>query len=69
MERDAPLWLRHLRENVCANDPALERYVLDWLAWVVQKPAEKPRVALLFSGPQGSGKNMLNPNAISITKT
>lgn len=52
-----PYWWAHLRTNICGDNETHMGYVLDWCAWLFQKPAEKPRVALLLSGEQGEGKN------------
>lgn len=40
------------------HDNALFDYVMHWLAHLVQNPAEKSGVALLFKGRQGCGKNI-----------
>lgn len=50
-------WLEHLRENVCHKDAALYRWVVGYFAHLVQKPGEKPLVALVFRGAKGVGKS------------
>lgn len=51
--------LRHLREVICRNDEAIYRWVLGWLAHMVQKPWEKPGSALVLRGKKGAGKDTL----------
>lgn len=51
------LYLEHIRNVVCAGDRKLERYVLGWLAHLVQQPREIPGVALILRGGKGVGKD------------
>lgn len=37
---------------------AVMQWVLRWLALPLQRPGAKPRTALVFHGPQGTGKNL-----------
>jgi putative DNA primase/helicase len=41
-----------------ANPAEVYDWVLKWLAYPVQHPGAKMRTALVFHGPQGTGKNM-----------
>lgn len=50
-------FLNHVRENVCDNEPRLFDYIMTYFAHLVQKPSEKPLVALVFRGGKGVGKN------------
>lgn len=50
-------WLRHGLENVCNGDAGLFRYMLSYFAHMIQRPWEKPLVALVFKGEKGVGKN------------
>lgn len=59
LELKFPCWLRHLRVNVCNNEPLAYEYVLNWFSFLLQHMGKKPRVALLLSGRQGHGKNSL----------
>lgn len=52
-------FLDHTRRNVCGNDEQLTRWLLGFFAHLVQKPGEKPLVALVFRGSKGVGKNAL----------
>lgn len=51
--------LRHVRENVCSGDEALYQYVVKWMAFAVQYPAQPGHVALVLRGRQGVGKGFL----------
>lgn len=65
-ERPDPIWKRaladflaHARENVCRGNGALFNWLMGYFAHLVQKPWEKPLVALVFRGGKGVGKNAL----------
>lgn len=53
-------YLKHINNVLCCEDekgePVLYTYVINWLAHLVQKPEEKPEVALGLLGEQGTGK-------------
>lgn len=48
-----------VEKALCSNDTGLSRYVLDWIAYLFQKPTEPARVALVFRGLKGTGKSTL----------
>lgn len=50
-------WLDHLRANVCNGDLKLADWLISYFAHLVQRPWEKPLVALCFKGEKGVGKN------------
>jgi hypothetical protein len=52
-------FLEHALQNVCNNDEALYRWLLGYFAHAIQRPFEKPLVALVFKGDKGTGKNAL----------
>jgi hypothetical protein len=53
-------WMRkHMFEVLAAGDDAVDAYVMRWLAWTVQNPAERAEVALVFRGKKGTGKGTL----------
>lgn len=58
-EASCALFLFHIRDVVCAGDPALATYLLGYLAYLVQHPAEKPGVALVLRGLKGTGKDVV----------
>lgn len=52
-------FLAHARDNVCHGDVALFRWLIGYFAHLVQRPWEKPLVAIVFRGGKGVGKNAL----------
>jgi hypothetical protein len=52
------LILKHILEVFASNEKILYNYILDWLAFRVQKPGEKNGKTLLFQSKPGSGKNI-----------
>lgn len=58
-EASCDLFLDHIYDNVCDGDPVLFRWVIGWMAHMVQKPWEKPGVALVFKGKRGVGKTIV----------
>jgi hypothetical protein len=43
-------WKEHLFENICSRDKALADWLTCWFAHLVQRPFEKPLVAIVFRG-------------------
>jgi hypothetical protein len=52
-------FLDHALSNVCGGDRALFRWLIGFFAHLIQRPYEKPLVALVFRGAKGVGKNAL----------
>lgn len=52
-------FLEHAKDNVCQGDENLFRWLIGYFAHLVQRPYEKPLVALVFRGSKGVGKNAL----------
>lgn len=50
-------FLDHVRTNVCGGHDDLCRWLLGYCAHLIQRPWEKPLVALVFRGAKGVGKN------------
>jgi hypothetical protein len=46
-------------ENVCHGDEALFNWLMGFFAHMIQRPWEKPLVAVAFRGEKGTGKNAL----------
>jgi hypothetical protein len=55
MDAVAP-FLRHMKEAIAGGDHDVFRYHLKWLAHMIQKPWEKPEIALVIIGKEGCGK-------------
>lgn len=51
--------LAHLKHVICSGDEAAFAYVEGYLAHLVQRPWEKPGVALVFQGLKGAGKDSI----------
>jgi len=49
-------WLDHVAENLCCNDGDVYDYLINWLAFIVQKPGVKTTVAPMIIGEHGTGK-------------
>jgi hypothetical protein len=52
-------FLEHAFENVCEKDQKLHRWLIGYFAHLIQKPWQKPMVALVMKGRKGVGKNAL----------
>ena len=52
-------FLEHALNNVCRGDKALCHWLMGFFAHLIQRPWEKPLVALVFQGKKGTGKNAL----------
>lgn len=55
---DCSLYLAHVRENICDNDPIKYRYCIGWMAYAVRHPDEPGHVAIVVQGLKGVGKNV-----------
>lgn len=52
-------FLEHALVNVCKGDTKLANWLISYFAHIVQRPWEKPLVALVMRGRKGVGKNAL----------
>lgn len=52
-------WREHALKNVCGGSELLCHWLIGWFAHAIQRPGEKPLVALVFKGGKGVGKNAL----------
>lgn len=50
--------LGHAFENICEQKDELFNWLIGFFAHLIQKPWEKPRVAVVFRGRKGVGKNV-----------
>lgn len=53
------LFLEHAHKNICRGDDTVYRWLMGWFAHLVQRPWEKPLVAVVFKGRKGTGKSAL----------
>ncbi|RPJ39973.1 MAG: hypothetical protein EHM35_00885, partial [Planctomycetaceae bacterium] len=59
---DCGLFLAHIRENICAGNEDHYRYLLGWMASLMQKPAQVGSVAIVLRGGEGVGKGFFAHN-------
>jgi hypothetical protein len=50
-------WTDHVLNNVCRGDSKLAHWFIGYMAHLIQRPWEKPLVALVLKGRKGTGKN------------
>ena len=60
--RDELIWT-----VMCRQSEALFNFTLDWMAALVQKPGRHAETALVFTGPQGVGKNVVAGEVLAHT--
>ncbi len=53
---DIGAYLLHIELIICNGDKDCYEYLINWLAHMVQKPEEKPEVAVVLKAGQGTGK-------------
>jgi hypothetical protein len=56
---DWSLLRRHLEEVLAAGDKTAAEYIIKWVAWAFQNPAERAQAAIVFRGKKGTGKGTL----------
>ena len=52
-------FLSHIRDNICEGDNFLFQWILGFFAHLIQRPYQKPHVALVFRGKKGVGKSAI----------
>ena len=52
------LYLAHVHDNIANGDEKIAAYLLDWMADAVQHPTDRPGVAVVLPGGQGTGKGV-----------
>ena len=50
---------RFILEHVCSNDKEMQQWIIDWIGFMVQKPAVKVVTSMVWRGTHGTGKNTL----------
>lgn len=61
--------LDHIQMHWCGGNDSQFNYVIRWLALLVQRPWEKPEVALVLRSREGSGKTIIVQILLSIFGT
>jgi hypothetical protein len=60
------LMREHIRTVMTSGNEEMFDYVINWLAWAVQHPAQRAEVALVFRGGKGAGKGTLGNAMMTI---
>lgn len=55
---DISIYLNHVKEVICDNNEEAYNYVIGWMAHMMQRPDEKPSVAIVLKAIQGAGKGL-----------
>lgn len=63
---DCSVYLNHIEHGICDGDKVAATYFIQWLAHMIQKPDEKPSVAILMKSLQGTGKGLLTKPLLEI---
>jgi len=53
------IYLNHLKNVICDGDEKAYEYLVAWLAHLIQKPDEKPSVAIVMKSVEGTGKGTM----------
>lgn len=53
---DLDIYLAHIRDVICCGNEEYYTYLIKWMAHMVQRPEEKPEVAIILKAGQGTGK-------------
>lgn len=56
IDADCSPYTEHLKNVICAGDNDAYQYLIGWLAHLIQKPDEKPSVAIVMKSVPGTGK-------------
>jgi len=56
---DVAPFIHHINEVICNDDLIASKFVIDFLAHMLQKPNEKPSVAIVMKSVEGTGKGTM----------
>ena len=63
-DEDVGIFLDYLMEVICSNQEDFYKWVLAWIADIIQQPGDKPGTALVLVGRSGVGKSFLGENIL-----
>ena len=63
---DWSLMRQHIKEVLASGNTDHSTYIINWIAWAVQNPADRAEVALVFRGKKGTGKGTLGNTLVII---
>jgi putative DNA primase/helicase len=66
IEGDVSPFIKHVEDVICAGDKIAAKYTLAFFAHLVQKPEEKPSVAIVMKSVEGTGKGSLMQPILNI---
>ena len=52
------LFLSHIKNIIANGDDTLYKYILSWVAFIIQNPGKKTNTCLVILGEEGTGKTM-----------
>lgn len=52
------LFLNHIKEIITSNDEKIYKYMMSWIAYLIQNPGKKTKTCLILIGKQGTGKTI-----------
>lgn len=58
--------LKHIKRVLCNNCPIKFKYVIRWIAWLIQNPGTRAEVAIIFKGKKGAGKGFIFTQLVQI---
>jgi hypothetical protein len=64
---DCDPYLQFILEVICKHDKAKYEYLINWIAFLIQKPHQLPEVAIVLMGGQGTGKGTFTRPLLKIT--
>ena len=66
VEGDWSLMDAHIYEVIANGDKDVAKYIMRWLAWLMQNPGRRAEVALVLRGGKGAGKGVLGNTIMRI---
>ena len=66
IDGDVSTFIRHVENIICAGDKVASNYLIKFFAHLIQKPQEKPSVAIVMKSVEGTGKGTLMQPILSI---
>jgi putative DNA primase/helicase len=66
IEGDVEPFLKHVKDVICVDDEKAAKYLLQFFSHMLQKPDEKPSVAIVMKSVEGTGKGSLMEPLLAI---
>lgn len=52
------LFIDHMKEIICSGDEILFKYLISWIAYIIQNPGKRTDVCLILMSDPGTGKTL-----------